>query len=57
MKSRRKFSKEFKQEAVTRLEKVYNEKRLHSALDYRSPVQFERTLATRTESEAARVSA
>jgi len=31
------------------LEKVYNEKRLHSALDYRSPVQFERTLAGQQE--------
>ena len=36
------------------LEKVYNEKRLHSALDYRSPVQFESALAPRPE---ARISA
>ena len=36
------------------LEKVYNEKRLHSALDYRSPVQFASMLAAPPE---ARISA
>jgi transposase InsO family protein len=36
------------------LEKVYNERRLHSALDYRSPVQYERTLAAL---ESGRISA
>ena len=28
------------------IEKIYNGKRLHSALDYRPPIEFERSLPT-----------
>ncbi len=38
------------------LEKVYNDKRLHSALDYLSPVEFERRLRAGAELPAAGVS-
>ena len=35
------------------LEKVYNQKRLHSALGYRPPAEFERSLLTENNKEAA----
>jgi transposase InsO family protein len=47
--SRRQFTKEFKEEF---LNKVYNQQRLHSALGYRPPVEFEQALAQAAGSEA-----
>jgi putative transposase len=39
------------------LEKIYNEKRLHSALDYRPPVEFERDLAAQKQAAVSQFSA
>ena len=36
------------------LEKIYNQKRLHSALGYRPPAEFERNLAQNTKDAASR---
>jgi putative transposase len=35
------------------IERIYNEKRLHSALNYRSPLEFERELCAEQKKEAA----
>lgn len=56
--SRRLFTKEFNLAEARAaihgfLEKVYNQKRLHSALDYLPPVEFERNLTAQRNKDAA----
>lgn len=59
LKSEEVYRTEYRDQADARLrigqflERVYNQKRLHSALDYRSPVEFERELRTAQKKEAA----
>jgi putative transposase len=59
LKSEEVYRTEYRDQADARLrigqflERVYNVRRLHSALDYRSPVEFERELRTAQKKEAA----
>jgi putative transposase len=59
LKSEEVYRTEYRDQADARLrigqflERVYNERRLHSALNYRSPVEFERELRTAQKKEAA----
>ena len=59
LKSEEVYRAEYRDQAEARLrigefiERVYNEKRLHSALDYRPPAEFERDLHAAQKKEAA----
>jgi transposase InsO family protein len=59
LKSEEVYRSEYRDQAQARvrigefLERVYNEKRLHSALDYRPPAEFERDLHATQRKEAA----